>query len=164
MRLPNTVFIAAWQLSESPTFFCMYGVRDKYAYDFVTYLTPNRTLTTTNSRDGLMLPRRPGRYCQAFENTDFDTLWRRHQVSLAYLQTAGRIAPQAMNKSFGDAFTEAIVDQLRYVHSIPLWPVRGLKWYFVNRSKLSNKPIEEQHRAGLIKLPTDLTWREDEAS
>jgi len=161
MNLPNLVFIAAWQLAESPNFFCMYGVRNKYAYDFVTYLAPDRTLTTGNTRDGLMLPRRPGRYGQAFENTDFDTMLRRHQESLAYMQNAGRIAPRPVTKNFEEAFTGALVDQLAYVRSIPLWPLRGLKWYYVDRSRFINKSIEEQHRARLIQLPGDLNWRED---
>lgn len=160
MKLPNTVFIAAWQLGQSATFFCMYGVHNKYAYDFVTILAPNRTLITTNTRDGLMMPRPPGRYCQAFENTDFDTMWARHQEALGYLQTAGGIAAQPSNKTFQEIFTGFHAESLRYVQSIPFWPLRGLKWYFISRAKLSNKSIEEQHRAGLTQLPTDLARRE----
>lgn len=161
MKMPNTVFIAAWQLGGVSTFFCMYGVRNRYGYDFITYLTPNRTLTTTNTRDGLLLPNRPGRYEQAFENTDFDTLWRRHQESLAYLQTTGNITPGPMTMTFQESFTGDLVGQLRYVRSIPFWPIRGLKWYFINRARLVNKSIEEQHRARLILLPTDVEWREE---
>ena len=160
MRMPDTVFIAAWQLGESPTFFCMYGVRHKYVYDYLSLLTPERSLTTSSSREGFTLPRPPGQYCQAFENTDFDTMWHRHQESLGYLQTAGGITPQPVNTSFEEAFTGAIAEQLRYVQTIPLWPIKGLKWYYVNRSRLSNKTIQEQHRSGLIQLPADPHWRE----
>ena len=160
MRMPDTVFIAAWQLRESPTFFCVYGVHNKYVYDYVTLISPERSLTTTSSKEGLTLPRRPGQYCQAFENTDFDTMWHRHLESLSYLQTAGGILSQPVDTSFQEAFTGAIVEQLRYVQTIPLWPIKGLKWYYVNRSKLSNKTIQELHRSGLIQLPTDPQWRE----
>jgi hypothetical protein len=159
MQAMQPTFIATWKHSQNPTFFCMYGVANVYAYDIVSIFTPQFGITTGTTKDGQLLPSEPGHYTQTFSDISLDELLRKHQEAEQYVQLQGHIRPEHLYRNFEVIFLEAIRGQMAHVRQIPLYPIRGIYWFLVRRSKRHNRSVQDLHRAGLEQLPTDPGWR-----
>lgn len=161
VRLPaGACLIAAWQHRLRPTYFCPYAAANKVFHDFVTLFSENRSLTTTNTRDGQFLPKAPGRYMQTFTGLSLDELLNRHAASEQFLLTQGRILERPVSWTFEEALSASLASQGAYIRSLPLWPLRAVYWFLVRKRRLHNKTIEEQHQLGLIRLPHELGFQE----
>jgi hypothetical protein len=157
-------FIVAWQHRERPTFFTVYYVFSSQAaktttrptYEFVTTFSRDVSLTTGVTSQTPFFPRPPGDYARTFSGTARDDVWACHHASEDYLvRTAGvRIGP--LDCRFEDCFHEALRKQVAFVRRIPLWPLRAPFWYFIRRRRFRNMSIEEQRRAGWIRMPHEL--------
>jgi hypothetical protein len=62
------------------------------------------------------------------------------------------VAKAVVVTAIEEAIVESTQQQMEYVRSLPLWPLRGTYWFFVRRNILANKSIEDQHQAGKIAL------------
>lgn len=158
---PMNTFISAWRRYDRPTFFCQYIIRSKdsvkRAYDLVTEFAFNISLTTGDTRDSVFFPHPPGSYMQTFSNTSFDDRWYKHIEMENYLVDNGQAQLVQIDKPLEKCFVDAILEQMKFVQSIPLWPFRAPYWYFIRKSLWHNKSIKIQHEKGMINLPNELS-------
>jgi len=138
------IFVAAWQLNRVPTFFCLYRAAQNTNYDFVTVFPDGRSLTTASTKDAALLPRPTGAYLQAFPGRSASELWRLHEEALSFLSSAKGLVPEPTEKPFREILVDALAQQIAYVRSLPLWPFRGMFWYFVRREVLVNRSVAQQ--------------------
>lgn len=152
--------IAAWQHPSQPTYFCAYVVSDgsrlRNSYDFVTLFDHNAVLTTGTTRDGHMMPPRPGAYVQTFSHVSLDEQWRRHADAERFLTSRGHVGYRSRVPSFVESITTAVHGQVAHVRSLPFWPFRAVYWFAARRSSWHNRTIQEQREAGRIRLPHEL--------
>lgn len=162
-------FISLWRHSQDPGFFCDYLSRPrrpknndkpdaaaKRVFDLVTVFENDRGLTTSNTKDGQLLPPAPGNYKQTFSTDDLDDLYQRHQQAVEYLVNTGGAGLGACDKPAEQVLLDSIRETTQYIRSLPLWPIRGIYWYLVRQKLRHNLSIQQQHEKGKIKLPNEL--------
>lgn len=152
--------IWAWRRTDRPTFLCKYMVRagnaSKTSYDLMTEFADEVSITTCNTKDGSSMPLVPGAYMQSFSPIDFDGRWQKHIEAENYLMDYGGARLEMNDTPFEQAFIDAIRRQTDYIRTLPLWPVRGMYWFFIRKHLLHNKSLQTQHEKGMIKLPNEL--------
>lgn len=149
------VFIAAWQREDRPMFFCYYLAQNKKLSDLVTLFGNEVSLTTGSSMDGQFFPLPENKYMQSFSRLHFDDLWDRHVAMENYLIDEGGAELVELDLDFQESILKAIQDQMKYVRSIPLWPLRGLWWFAVRRFRWHNLTIRQQREKDWIRLPKE---------
>lgn len=152
--------IAAWRHASQPTYFCAYVVSDnnqlRNTYDFVTLFDHDVSLTTGSTKDGHMMPPRPGAYVQTFSHVSLDEQWRRHTDAERFLNSRGHVGFRSRVPAFVESITTAIQRQVAHVRSMPFWPFRAVFWFASRRSRWHNLTIQQQHEQGWIRLPHEL--------
>jgi hypothetical protein len=144
--------VAAWGRGDEPTYFCVYVlVNNTMTFDFVTIINGDKGLTTSNSPDGCFYPTPPGDFKQVFPDYSIDEIWKKHKTTLEYLKSEHRVWAKSNYGSFEESFHEGIVGEMKYITSIPLWPLRILYWFFVRRIKMRGISVEMQISMGLAK-------------
>jgi hypothetical protein len=73
-----------------------------------------------------------------------------------FLKDTGRIALVPSDAAFEDCFLSSLARQVRYIRSIPLWPLRGTGWFYVRRKLRHNTSLMRQHEKGMVKLPQEI--------
>jgi len=106
--------------------------------------------------DSNLFPKPPGSYVQTFSNLSLDDRWYKHIEMENYLLDEGQAQLVEVDKPFEKCIVDATRRQMKFIRSLPLWPLRGTYWYFVRRRFWHNKLIKEQHEKGMIKLPNEL--------
>ena len=101
------------------------------------------SLTTGTSKDGQLLPDKPGSWTQTFSISTVDKLWERHESALNHLcaVTSARVAQGPPN--LAEDFMEGIRREGAYVRSLTLGPLRVPFWYFFRRSARHNKSVQQ---------------------
>jgi hypothetical protein len=116
------------------------GVR---AHDLVTLLAGRRGLTTTDHMGGMMFPRKDGAYLQGFK-ANLDELYRHHYEGLDFL--AGKqMQAEPLNEPLETVIVRAIREERAHVRTIPLYPLKGIGWYFTRFMRF-NKSISQKWR------------------
>jgi hypothetical protein len=146
------ILIAAWTHESEPTYFCLYLKGGSQSFtDFVTVLNGGRgALTTGSTRDGLLMPKGPGDYHQAFPGKTLDESWQLHRQALDYLCGRPGTSIAGGPGGFSEALIEGVAGQARFVRSLPLWPLRWPYWFFIRRFRMNNKTVREQIESGLV--------------
>lgn len=172
MHLTNVQsHITVWRHCYEPTFMAAYltqaikpkstgqskPITQKTAFDFVTYFEMGHTLTTGSTLDASLFPLKEGRYQQTFNFIDMDDLLQKHAQAVVYLKNYGQARLGVIDKPVEDYILEALHSSMEYVWSLPLWPVRGVYWYFIRRHLWHNLTIQRQHEKGKIRLPNEIT-------
>lgn len=147
-----TMFIAAWEHSEEPSYFLIYCHGSNSYYDFVTLFSEGASVTSGSTKDALTIPSHADAFVQAFSGLACDELWEKHREAEVYVMQARGCRKQPLTASLDEYMLSAIGRQMEHVRSLPLWPLRGIYWFVVRRNTLINRSIEEQHRSGTIAL------------
>jgi hypothetical protein len=143
-------FMAVWQMPEEPTYFCVYILPDgRQARDFVTILDGTGGLTTGDSPDACLFPTAPGEFKQTFPGCTAAEQHDIHGASLDYLKQAHRVSVRSDYGSFEEAFQAGMTEPMKYVMSLPLWPLRTPYWFFVRRKKVRNLTVAQLLERGL---------------
>lgn len=150
--------VTAWQHAVRPTLFCQYQTKGRTACDFVTAFAGGMWLTTTNAPDGQQLPRPSGKYSQTYPHLHMDDLYQRHTDMEVYLNEQGARFGQ-IAQSLEDIMNQGMLEQVGYVQSLSLWPMRAIWWYFVRQYQRSGLSIMDQRHLGWILLPNDAAGR-----
>lgn len=153
-------YVVVWQRGSERTYLCIYvltrvpmgmnrripagaSINLAIGTNFVTVFQ-NGMLSTGGSRDGQLLPPRPGRFIQTFSAADANELWGFHQAGLDFLREAnGQVADKAV-VDFREDFVGNTRAHMAYIRSLPLWFLRLPYWYFVRRFSMHNKSVREQ--------------------
>lgn len=139
------IVIATWQNRALRTYLSTYNTPQKLCCEFVTILNNDAALTTTNTRDSLLLPPGPDRYIQAFNGLNLDDLLRRHQEGLAHLSHTRHLEAINRTETTDRLILESLRQQMAWVQTLPLWQLRGVWWYWGRRNLLNNKTIAERY-------------------
>lgn len=138
--------IAVWKSSYKKTFLSTYTAQGKVCCEFVTILEDDQGLTTSNMRDSLLIPPRPGSYTQAFDGLDLDRLSAEHEAALVFLHEHKGTKIVERWESTETLILDAVRQQMEYVQTIPLWQFRGIFWYLVRRYALNGKRVADRYR------------------
>ncbi|NOT16060.1 MAG: hypothetical protein HOP21_10935 [Methylotenera sp.] len=131
----------AWWNAQQSTWVLMYFYKGKHFYDWVTKLTDGGVLSTSSSKDALILPSPAHYYVQAFANVSFDTLLQKHQASINLLKNQAGKAIDPQKTDVIQEMKAALATQAVYIKTLPFWQHKGLFWYVYHRNFLVNKPI-----------------------
>jgi hypothetical protein len=152
--------IWAWRRTDRPTFFCRYLIQvkndSKVAHELVTDFANNVSLSTADTNFANSQPHRGGSYVQGFTGISLDEEWNLHIEAENYLIDKGAAKLEAKDANFENDFIKDIRRHANYIQSLPLWPLRGIYWYFIRRRLYSNKSIRVQHEKGMTRLPNEL--------
>lgn len=135
---------AVWKNSYKNTFLASYTAAGKVNCEFVTTLSNESGLTTSNSQDSALLPQRPGHYTQIFDGYDLSTLYEKHEAGLVFLHERKKLAIIDRQIPTIDLITDAVRKQTAYIQTLPLWKHKGTWWYFVRRPRMNNKSVADQ--------------------
>ncbi len=137
------VKIVAWTNAHESTYLCVYLFGDaRMEMDFVTVCN-DKSLTTGTTKDGQLLPSRPGSWRQTFSVSNASELWTRHQEAKAYLLGVEDFRPSQGVPDLQDEFARAMRQESTYIRSLPLWQLRTPYWYFVRRSSRHGKSVRQ---------------------
>lgn len=137
----STMVVALWKNPHTHSWLASYTTNEKVHSEFVTTLSQESGLTTSNSIDSSLFPQRPGHYVQVFGDADLDTLFQRHEEGLLHLRNAKHLEVQDHRKSTVDLITDSVHRTMEHILSIPLWKHKGAYWYFFRRPRMNNKSI-----------------------
>jgi hypothetical protein len=148
----NPLRVCTWRDDDAGMFLGLYYARiplrgrvvQRTLRDLVTFYGEERSVTTSDSRDGVLLPRAAGAYAQAFPGARLDALYAEHQAACRLLEEKTGARAQPLRADTRDIMLWAIRRQLAHVTSLPLWYLRGAHWYLVRRRLLAGKPLRSQ--------------------
>lgn len=140
-----TITVGIWKNETAKTFLACYVSPEKVFFEFVTSLTKDSNLDTSNTKDGAMMPAPPGEYRQVFNNLGLDALAQKHEEGLLHLKQ--HLSLDSMNRaeSTDVLVQQSLIRQLDYVKALPLWQLRGVYWFLGRRNLLNNKSIAQQY-------------------
>lgn len=147
-------FIAAWQLTDQPTFFCVYILQDRRFYDFITLYDRNISLCTGSSKDGQTLPSPPGHFVQTFTHVTLDQQYTEHNYADTFIRGRLELILRA-DVTFETAFVNSLRRTAQHVRTLPFWFFRGLHWFFVRRRRLHGRTIEQLWRENRLPMPNE---------
>jgi hypothetical protein len=136
--------MVVWQRDRDRTYLCAYLLLGHAGPTDIVTEFEDGGLTTGASKDGLLVPPRPGHWMQAFSVANVKEQWRHHEEGLKFLQEATGQTASRREVNFPSAFVDAIRAQVAYVRSLPLWFLRIPYWYVVRRYGLFGKPVRKQ--------------------
>ena len=160
MRIGNiTATISSWKHLNKTLFFCKYYIvtskQTVTSSEFVTLFDNNLSLTTGDKKSCHFFPSSKGSYMQSFSKLSFAEKYEKHLSMEKFLiQNAARQIQ--IKKEFEQTFLDAMHNQMRYIRSLFLWPLRAPYWFFIRKHLWHNKSIEEQSRRKMIKLPNEM--------
>ena len=145
-HMPGVAGLVTWKKDGERTYLCAYQLAGgQVLFDIVTFFQTGM-LTTGKSKDSQLLPYSPGNYLQSFTATTA-VLYRRHQEGLQMLSRSKKLVPLATDGSFEDDFAAVMSEQLAYIRSLVLWPLRIPWWYFMRRSQRHDKTLAQLENA-----------------
>jgi hypothetical protein len=140
----GSIQVAAFQQANTQRFF-NFNFHQQLTFDLVTQFDDLNGLTTATSNHVGMLPVESGSYKQGFPNASVEDAWHRHLEAEEYLIRKFGIVQQPLTMDLQQCIMEGIRRQVRYVRSIPLWPVRSLYWFAVTRKRMANRSVQQQY-------------------
>jgi hypothetical protein len=114
------------------------------SYEFSTEFSDEVSLTTTKSGAAFVFPRPFGSFMQSFPSASITELWDAHVRGGEYLISDCSIRTGPSRLSREERQRRGAIEQLNYIRSLPLWPLRGIYWYLIKRFLMHNRPIWKQ--------------------
>jgi hypothetical protein len=143
----HLVWFGIWTQKEgrSPIrYYCFAGTTNSRAEEFITVFSDDASLTTTRTRSAFVFPRPFGAFMQAFPKAPISQLWDSHQRGEQYLVSEVAIPVKDCRLSYVERLKQGVVTQTAHIRSLPLWPLRGVYWFFIKRFLMHNRPIWAQ--------------------
>lgn len=139
----GAVQLAVFQHADGFRFFCFH-FHQSITYAVESYLDDLTCLDTGNSGHIGLFPR-PGGYAQNFRNVSCDEVWQRHVEAETYLAKKFGFVWKRLGQPYEQILLDAIRLRMKYVRSVPFWPIRVLYRYAITRPRLVNKSVQQQH-------------------
>jgi hypothetical protein len=142
----SRIQVATFQQKDSQRFFS-FTFHQRLTFSIETYFddTDCTCLDTGTSGSTGMFPQRPHQYEQSFPNASADEAWRRHLEAEPYLIKKFGIQWKPLTVPYEQILLKAMRLRMQYVRSIPFYPFLALYWYFVSRSRMANRSIQQQY-------------------
>lgn len=133
----------AWRNAEAATLMIAYFTQQGVQTDFVTGYAGGVGLTTGSSAAGMLTPVRPNNPKQAFTGLTIEQLWQKHVAADAFLRRQYGRTHELDDRPVDELMLESVRELSAFVRSLPLWPFRGVYWYFTMKGR-TNIPVESQ--------------------
>lgn len=140
----STILIAVWKNHYKSTSFASYAAGNSITCEFVTTLSDDGGLTTSNNKDSSLLPQRPGHITQVFDGVDLSTLYEKHETGLIHLHERKHLSIVDPHRPTAELIAESVKKQTAYIKTLPFWKYRGAWWYFVRRPRMNNRSVADQ--------------------
>ena len=141
-----TIPLALWQRRDDPATIAAHYAAGQFAYnEFVTLYEKGgdiRMLTTSGSKESLMLPFPSDVRTQAFTRETTATLWAKHRDADELLTSKHFLKRRKINQPLNEVMMDAVILHIRSVRKRLLWPLRGPWWYFGRRNLLANRRVK----------------------
>lgn len=149
--VPDSTTFAYLHESE-PVFFCLYHFDKKMGLDVVTLYDNGFGLTTNNSIDAGMAPRRAKDLIQIFPRTNYEKLYQKHMEGHIFLIERGLRPLYPHPSEFRHYFMKDYRSQGEYIKTFFLWPLVLLSRTVSQYGKKYCLSIREQFEKGMIKI------------
>ena len=149
--IPDSTTFAFLNENE-PVFFCIYHFGKKMGCDVVTLYENGFGLTTNDSVDGGMAPRREKDLLQIFPNTGYEQLLQKHMDAHIFLIEKGLRPIYLHPGEFRHHFMRDYRAQGDYIRSFFLWPAILLVRTVLQYGRRYCLTIQEQLSKGQIKI------------
>ena len=124
--------------------------------EFITEFSDDYSLTTTMTKAAFVFPRSYGSFMQSFPKYSIQQLWDQHGHGEQFITSDLAVPVKQCTLSFADGFHIGVLRQMACIRSVPLWPIRGIYWFFLKRFLMQNRPIWTQNFASLYaKMPVN---------
>jgi hypothetical protein len=138
---PVALQCASWRHEASGTVLCLYVAPTAVMTDFVTMYRDACTVSTSSSRDSLLLPTPPDVFVQAFPGQSLEALLGRHREATGAVEATRRLPRPELPGPTRQLIAETMRRHVAYVTALTLWPLRAPIWYFGRRYALANRPV-----------------------
>lgn len=142
---------AAWWSEKERTWMLVYFFQIKHDVikqdyiknnvDFVTIYNDIISITTSSTKDAIMLPRPPKSYMQAFANLTTDDLHLKHLDARLKIENHESVLPPKDKPELFNEIKKSLVSQARFIMSLPLWKFHGIYWFFIRGNIMANKSV-----------------------
>jgi hypothetical protein len=139
---PRTV-LSCWRRGADGIVMACYLMAKKPVIDFVSVYHDDSGLTTCSAAAGVLYPRAPGIYKQAFPHATLDDLLRQHLKGDEYLRSAFSLRRPAKQEAVETLFVRGVARIAKRVWRLWFFPLRAFQWYFTMNQR-ANIPIEIQ--------------------
>lgn len=149
--IPDSTTVAFLHENE-PILFCVYHFGKKMGCDVVTVYENDYALTTNNSLDGGMAPRRDKDLLQIFPDAGYEQLYQKHMQAHIFLIEQGLRPYYIQPGDFRRRFMQDYRAQGDYIRTFFLWPAILLIRTVMQYGRRYCFSIQEQFRKGQIKI------------
>jgi hypothetical protein len=149
--IPDSTTFAFLNENE-PVFFCIYHFGKKMGCDVVTLYENGFGLTTNNTVDGGMAPRREKDLIQIFPNAGYERLFQKHMDAHIFLIEKGLRPIYLHPDEFRHRFMQDYTAQGDYIRQFFLWPVILLFRTVLQYGRRYCLTIQEQFNKGQVKI------------
>jgi hypothetical protein len=149
--VPDSTTIAFLHDHE-PVFFCLYHFGKKMGCDVVTLYDNGFGLTTNNSTDAGMTPRREKDLIQIFPGTGYEELYQKHMEAHIFLIDRGLRPIYLAPGEFRHRFMQEYCAQGEYIKTFFFWPAMLLLRTVLQHGKKYCLSIKRQSEKGQIKI------------
>ncbi len=148
----GTIEVATFQQRGTQRFLSIMFSSRRITYAADTYFddTECTNLETSTGGSAGMFPPRSNQYLQSFPGATADVAWQRHLEGETYVMSRFGARFQPLTLSFEEILLKGIRMRMEYVRAIPFYPFRALYWFFISRSRLANRTVEQQFPFGPI--------------
>jgi hypothetical protein len=149
--IPDSTTVAFLHDHE-PVFCCLYHFGKKMGCDVVTLYENDFGLTTNNSLDAGMTPRREKDLIQIFPRAGYQQLYEKHMAAHIFLIEKG-LRPRYLHpQEFRHHFMQDYRAQGEYIRAYPFWPAMLLFRTVSQYGKKYCLPVPEQFEKGMMKI------------
>jgi len=136
---------AAWWSEKERTWMLVYFFQIQQTYikhniDFVTIYNDIVSITTSSTKDAIMLPRPPKSYMQVFTNLSADDLHLKHLEARRKIENKESVLLPREKPDLFKEIKKSLINQANFIMSLPLWKFRGIFWFFI-RGNMANKSL-----------------------
>lgn len=152
LKIIPDALVYCFQHSNGTTYVCLYHLGPKQFADAISLYNNEVSLTTGMSPDGGNIPPKDRAILQIFPNASLETLLQRHADGVEFLRGKGYEPISHSPSTFREEFMRAFREVGVRVQKMAFWPVLLIFWVVTSRGQVYLKSVEEQFRAGMIKI------------
>lgn len=130
--------LCTWRNNESCSILAFYVFGTKAYCDLISFFEDQKILTSSNNKDGLMLPSE--HYIQAFHGASIGEIKRQHEAAKIVLEKRG-MKLKAPAERTQQLILDSIRQQIEYIKALPMWHLEGGVWFLWRRNYLNRKPL-----------------------
>jgi len=115
-------------------------------HEFVIYFDHEASMDTTGSIHSEFFQTQKGNFRQVFNKAPIEVLAQRHAEGIAYLKEAFSLQSKAPERPTDELLQEALINEVKHIKFIKLWPIRAIYWYLIHRHIMNDKTLVQRYK------------------